>query len=446
MIALDKNRAKTERYVADYEKIEGEIAAHEPIWLHQIRKEAISRFQELGFPTIKEEEWRHTNVTPIVKREFTLAGAAAIDSLPDTIHHVTFPDSDFTQLVFVNGFFSPRLSHLNSLQDGIRVESLAQAIACDANALEPYLSRLGSYEEHPFAALNTALFRDGAYVHIKKGVVARTPIHLLFISTSPKQAVVSYPRTLVVAGAESQATIIESYAGVEGEVYFTNAVTEIAVGENAVIEHYKLQRESAQAFHIANMLFYLDRSSNFASHSISLGGSLVRNNVNAALNDEGIECTLNGLVMAAGKQHIDNHTYIDHARPHCASHELYKNIVDDHATGVFKGKILVRRDSQKTDAKQTNMTLLLSDEASIDSMPQLEIYADDVKCTHGATTGRLDENALFYLRTRGIGKPAAKNLLTYAFANEIINRIRIDAVREQLEQILRERLPFEQND
>jgi Fe-S cluster assembly protein SufD len=262
------------------------------------------------------------------------------------------------------------------------------------------------------------------------------PIQLVFLTTPSAEPAVAHPRTLILAGINSQAAIIETFAALEDGVYFTNGVTEIVLGEGAVLDHTKVQRESKNAFHIATQQVHQARASNITSHSIALGGGLVRNDVNVVLDAEGCECTLNGLYLANGRQHIDNHTRIDHARPHCASHELYKGILDGKAHGVFNGKIYVHQDAQKTDAKQTNKTLLLSEDAVINSKPQLEIYADDVKCTHGATIGQLDEEAVFYLRSRGVGQEEARSLLTYAFANDIISRIKVEPIRAGLEQAL----------
>jgi len=298
------------------------------------------------------------------------------------------------------------------------------------------LGRHAQFTTQAFVALNTAALEDGAFVHIKRGTVVDEPIHLLFVSTPSAGPTVSHPRTLIIAEENCQATIVESYSGTPDRVYFTNAVTEVAVAENAVLDHYKVQRESLKAYHVATMQLQLARSANFSSHSIALGGSLVRNDANAYLGGEGIECTLNGVYLGNDRQVIDNHTAIDHAMPHCNSHEVYKGILDGHSRGVFNGKIFVRQDAQKTDAKQTNQTLLLSPTAQIDTKPQLEIFADDVKCTHGATIGQLSDEALFYLRARGIPKDQARALLTYAFAGDIVSRIKVDAIRAQLDQVL----------
>jgi Fe-S cluster assembly protein SufD len=273
-------------------------------------------------------------------------------------------------------------------------------------------------------------------LHIPKGQVIERPIHVAFLTTGSGEPVVSHPRVVVVAGENSQATIVESYVGIEEGVYFTNAVTEIVAGESSVIDHYKLQRESREAFHVATVQIHQARSSNFSSHYFGFGGALVRHEARVRLDAEGCECTLNGLYLAGGSQHLDNHTVIDHVKPHCTSHELYKGILDGKAHGVFNGKIYVHEDAQKTDAKQTNQTLLLSQDAVINTKPQLEIFADDVKCTHGATVGQLDAEGIFYLRSRGIGLQEARSLLTYAFANDIIRQVKIEPLRAQLEELL----------
>jgi len=344
------------------------------------------------------------------------------------------------QLVFVNGRYSPALSSLRSLPEGVKAGSLAMALSGDPAAVEPHLARHASYQGHPFVALNTAFLQDGAFVSIPKGKVVETPIYMLFVSTPRGKAIVSHPRNLILAGDDSQTMIVESYIGLNNALYFTNVVTEIVAGENAVVAHYKLQRESEEAFHISTVQASLNHSSNFSSHSIDLGGALVRNDVNAVLDGQGIECVLDGLYMVAGRQHVDNHTRIDHVKPHCSSRELYKGVLGGRSKGVFNGKIYVHKDAQKTDAKQTNKNLLLSEDAVINTKPQLEIYADDVKCTHGTTIGQLDQEAIFYLRSRGIDLEAARGLLTYAFASEMIGRIKVEPVRAQLEHLLLARL------
>ncbi|PYU93499.1 MAG: Fe-S cluster assembly protein SufD [Acidobacteria bacterium] len=355
---------------------------------------------------------------------------------PSRLADVTLGEVACTQLVFLNGHFSQELSSPGKLPEGVKAGSLASALDSDGGLLEEHLARYASYRRNAFTALNTAFVEDGAFVYLPKDAVVKEPIHLLFLSTASKDPAVCHPRNLIVAGSSAQATVIESYAGLEGGVYFTNAVTEIVTGEQSRIDHTRLQRESERAFHVATMEVSQHRDSAFASRSISIGGKLVRNDLNVLLNGEGCDCTLDGLYFAGGEQHVDNHTTIDHAKPHCSSRELYKGILDGKSTGVFNGKIIVRKDAQKTDARQTNNNLLLSEESLINTKPQLEILADDVKCTHGATIGQLDVEALFYLRTRGIGDAAARSLLTYAFASEIIGRIRIQPIQCRLDLLL----------
>jgi Fe-S cluster assembly protein SufD len=324
--------------------------------------------------------------------------------------------------------------------------SLAEALREHPGQVEPHLARHARYQDQPFIALNTGFVWDGAFVAVGRGVALDRPVHLVFASTASAEPTMSYPRALVVAETSSRLTLVESYVGLEEDAYLTDAVTEVVLGENAKIDHYKLVREGGSAFHVGALQVHMARSSTFRSHFVTLAGGWVRNEARAVLDGEGCECTLNGLYLAAGRQHVDNHTVIDHARPHCASHELYKGILDGHAHGVFNGKIFVRQDAQKTDAKQTNQTLLLSDDATIDTKPQLEIFADDVKCTHGATVGQLDADSIFYLQSRGIGREAARALLTYAFANDIVRRIDVEPVRARLEESLlaRQNLPLDE--
>jgi Fe-S cluster assembly protein SufD len=436
----------TDIYVADFARFEKALGQRARSKLHQTRKAAVARFAELGFPGPDHEEWRFTSLAPLTKVPFQLAGpepAARKDIHEMGVLAATAPGA--LRLRFVNGRFVRNLSSVADAPTGVVVGSLAQALAEHPEQVEPYLARYAKYQEHAFVALNTAFIDDGAFVLIPRNVILEKPIHIVYTSTVHGDPSISHPRTLIVAGENSRATVIECYVGFEDEVYFTNAVTEVVLGENAVIDHYKVQEESREAFHVATMQVRQDRFSNFTSHSIALGGSLVRNEVNAVLDAEGCECTLNGLYQATDGQLIDNHTRIDHAKPHCASHELYKGILDGKGKGVFNGKIYVHPDAQKTDAKQTNQTLLLSDEATINTKPQLEIFADDVKCTHGATIGQLDEESIFYLRSRGIDKEAARSLLTYAFANDIIGRIKVEPIRAQLEAVLlaKQHLPLD---
>lgn len=428
---------ETDTYLANFELLERKLAGNRPPWIRRIQKAAISRFNERGFPTTRDEEWKFTSVAPLLRIPFRPVSGYEVDGPTSSqLKRFTFGELDCIRLVFVNGRFSDELSSVRPMPSGMVVGSIAAAWDSHREWIEPHLASNSGCRDHPFVALNTAFLEDGAFVYLPAGKVVEQPIHLLFVSTSLEEATASHPRNLIVVGDNSQVAIVESYVGLDEGVYFTNAVTQIVAGRNAVIDHYKLQQESREAFHIATLAVHQDRSSNFTSHSISLGGALVRNDVNARLDAEGAECTLNGLYVAAGQQLIDNHTRIDHAKPHCASREFYKGILDGNARGVFNGKIYVHPDAQKTDAKQTNKTLLLSPAATINTKPQLEIFADDVKCTHGATVGQLDEDAIFYLRSRGIGQKDARGLLTYAFANDIVSRIEIPPIRAYVEEAL----------
>ncbi len=429
-----------ETFVADYERFEKEALGGRGAWILPLRKAAIARFAELGFPTTRWEEWRFTNVAPLVKTEFELDGGAGATVSPDDIKPYVFAEAGCPTIVFVDGRFSAELSALSGLPDGVRVQNLAEAMDSETALLEPHLGRWAAFDREPFTALNTAFFEDGALIHISRGAVAKEPLHVLFVWSSGDRARVRHPRCLIVGEIESQATIVETHAGLGEGVYWTNAVTEIVARENAFIDYYKVERESESAFHTSDLHIHQGRSSGVRTHTISLGGSLVRSNFHAVLDGEGGECTLNGLSMIGGTQHVDNHLRVEHASPHCRSWEYFKNVLDDKSRAVFTGRIYVHPDAQKTDAMQTNMNLLLSDQAIADSKPQLEIFADDVKCSHGATIGQMDKDALFYLRSRGIGEEAARSLLVYAFASESIQEVRIEPLREQLESLVFTRL------
>ena len=408
-----------------------------PAWLEALRTRGIERFNLVGFPNRQQEEWRHTDVSPIARTEFHLATAGASPNAIDLARKFSFGRDCACELVFVNGVFSRELSRLAALGSGIRVDSFADALADERSPrVEQHLGHLANIEANPFVALNTGFIQDGARVWIPRGVVLPAPIHLLFLSVPQERPTVSHPRLLIVAEPGAQCTVVESYAGDSPGVYFTNAVTEISAAPDAVIDHCKLQQEGPAALHVATMQVNLGRGARFISHSASIGGRLTRNDLNVSMLGEGAEATLNGLALINGVQHVDNHTLLDHAFPNCPSHELYKHVLDGRSTGVFKGKILVRQPAQKTDSKQTSKTLLLSDEAVMDSMPALEIYADDVKCTHGSSTGPVDEEQVFYLRQRGVSLEAARHLMTYAFAADITRRIRVEPVRRRLEEYM----------
>jgi Fe-S cluster assembly protein SufD len=359
-----------------------------------LRDAAFERFSALGFPTTHDEDWRFTNVAPIARTSFRVGS-------PDILLRFADP-----------------------------VEELA------ADEARDHLGRYAAFDNHAFVALNTAFLGHVTVLRVPRGAVIETPIEITYdVPGRPLPAAV-HPRTLILVGAQAQCTIVERYTGSGG--YFTNAVTEIVAAESSVVDHYKVTMESPEAFHIATLQAQLGRSANFSSHSISLGGALVRNDAGVVLA-EGTEATLNGLYIVNGTQHIDNHTVIDHAKPHGTSHELYKGILDGKSGAVFNGRIMVRKDAQKTDSKQTNKNLVLSDEAVIDTKPELQIFADDVRCTHGATIGQIDAESMFYLRSRGIGKDDARSLLIYAFAQDIVDRIKVPALRETLERSLFEK-------
>jgi Fe-S cluster assembly protein SufD len=435
-IGAEAIKENQEPYFASFSQLDKRLGADSPSWIHQIRRQAIERFGELGFPTTHQEEWKYTNVAPLVRIPFQPAGEQGNGLSAEELARSPLAGLTSNRLVFVNGVYSHELSSTAGLPEGVQLASLAEALAGEASRsgeLEQHLARYAAYDRQPFVALNTAFLEQGAFLRIPPGLVLEEPIHLLFVSTGNAVSRVSHPRNLIVLDRESQAVVIESYVGLGEAAYFTNAVTEIAVGESAVVEHYKLQKESLQAFHMATVQVHLGRSSVFTNQNISLGGALVRNDLTAVLDGEGAECTLNGLCLGTGRQHVDNHTTLDHARPHCSSHEIYKGILDGRATGVFNGGIIVRQDAQKTNAKQSNRNLLLSQDAVIYTKPQLEIWADDVRCTHGATIGQIDQDALFYLRTRGMDLQAARDLLTYAFASEPLGQMKVEAVRSWVE-------------
>lgn len=424
------NFKETESYVADFESFALKSAKDDGLAL--LRAGAIERFSKLGFPTTRDEEWRFTNVAPIAKASFA---RAQVNGTNDEAAGHFLLGLTSNKLVFINGHYVDSLSSVNRLPKGAVAGSLATALASKNEIATKHLGKYASFENHAFAALNTAFIEDGAFVYVPNGTIIEEPLHLVFFSTG---AGVSYPRNLFVAGENSQCTIIETYSGIDGGAYFTNAVTEVFTGQNANVDHYKLQQESLDAFHVASLQIHQERTSNFSSHSFGFGGALVRNDIGTVLAGEGCNCILNGLYMTAGHQVADNHTRIDHAMPHCETHELYKGIMDDHSRAVFNGRIMVRQDAQKTNSKQTNKNLLLSNTALVNTNPQLEIFADDVKCTHGATIGQLDEDSIFYLRSRGISLADSRRLLTYAFANDVIERVKVEPLRAELERILME--------
>jgi Fe-S cluster assembly protein SufD len=412
-----------------------------PQWLSAVRERALANFQSSGFPTMRNEDWHFTNPAPIAESTFQPMSAPAKVPSVREIEPWLFGEVAWPRLVFVNGRFQPALSRMDGL-DGIKVMSLAVAYREEPSLLEQHLTRYADIEDpsQVFSAINTALMQDGAVVHIAKDVAATAPIQLLFLSDQEAAAGATHPRVLLIAEPNAQATIIEQHGALAGASrYFTNAVTEAWVGQGATLHHFRLQQEARDAFHVGTTVAHQERDSHFMSFSFATGADLSRINVYSGLHGQGCGATLNGLYMLDGNQHCDHQTRIEHAQPDCYSRELYKGVLDGASHGVFNGKVYVHPIAQKTDGKQTNNTLLLSEKARIDTKPQLEIFADDVKCTHGATVGRIDETALFYMKSRGIPNSAARQLLTYAFCAEVLETIPVDALRDGLERLTLER-------
>jgi Fe-S cluster assembly protein SufD len=400
-----------------------------------LREEALRRFCEMGFPTHKHEEWKYTPLRALTRAFYEPAQEPPV---PDLQLPAVF---EGPQIVFLNGFFQPHLSTPLD-QEGVFFGTLSQFAEKTLSEGRDLLGSCAPADWQFFVALNTAFFSDGAFLHVPKNTVAESPLIIRYLSTASSPTLIC-PRNLILVEENSQAIIIEEYETVGEGAVWTNAVTEFLLGDGAVAHHVKIQRESTETHHLSFLATRQGRSSSLTSHVIGLGGALTRNEILAVLDGEGGECFLNGLYLLKGHQHYDTRTVLDHAQPFCSSREFYKGILDDESHGVFSGKIVVRPGAQKTDAKQSNMNLLLARGATINSKPQLEIFADDVKCTHGATIGRIDEEALFYLRSRGMDEASARSLLIYAFASEILLRLPLPWLRHKLEMALFERLPGE---
>jgi Fe-S cluster assembly protein SufD len=426
-----------EKYLETFEQAKGRMAA-QPRWLQSLRQEAFARFSEVGFPTTHDEDWRFTSVSAVSGTPFELAEPARIAKQ----ELEPFGMAEFAcRMVFLNGLFSKELSTIPSAIEGVKIGSLAAQLAQDSAATQEHLGRYLNVERDAFAALNSAFIEDGIYVEVPAGVVVEAPIYALFITVPGATPTMNHPRNLIVAGESSQLTIVEDYVSLGEGTSFSNTATELVAGDNANVSHYMIVREGDAAYNFSTLRIQQGRSANVATHSLLLGGALIRNNVHPVLAGEGSECLINGLFMANGRQHMDNYMLVEHASPHCDSRQFYNGILNGQSRGVFHGRIIVHKDAQKTDAKQTNRNLLLSDDAQIDTKPQLEIYADDVKCTHGATIGQVDENALFYLRSRGLDEVSARHVLLLAFANECLDRMSSQQVRDHLERLVVQGLP-----
>jgi Fe-S cluster assembly protein SufD len=424
-----------ESYLESFIEFEKLAAGRELPWLRKLRRDAFARFCEVGFPTTHDEDWRFTNVSAIAQTPFLLARDGRFRLSQKELEPYRIAGVA-CQLVFMNGRFARELSLLDKAPDGVKVSSLAAEISSNPGAIEPHLGRYLDSRRDAFCALNTAFVEDGAYVHIRRGTLVEEPIYLLFVSTGDDAPSMSHPRNLIVAEEDSQATFVENYVSLDGGAVLCNTVTELVAGDHAVLSHYMIECEHKQAFNISTLRIQQGRSANVVSHSVLLGGALVRNNVHPVLAGEGGECVINGLFIGNGCQHLDNYMLVEHASPRCGSRQFYNGILDEHAHGVFHGRIIVHKDAQKTDAKQTNRNLLLSDDAQIDTKPQLEIYADDVRCTHGATIGQIEGDALFYLRSRGIDEVSARKLLLFAFASECLDRMKTGPVRSYVEGLI----------
>lgn len=427
-----------------------------PDWLAELRQRGMDAFTRLGIPSKRLEDWRFTNVSPLAERPYELASLAArrggvLDRDVEPIVSRVLLDGNYHRLVFVNGVFSAQQSFVHSLSGGVVIDSLRRVIREYPERVQDELNGGLDFEESAFAALNTGFLEDGAFIEIPDETILDRPVHLIFIVTGEGQFQ-THPRNVIRLGVGSGASVVETYIG-DGDAYFTNAITQVTLEENAELDSYKLQHEQLGSLHIAQTKVVQRASSRYCSHYFSFGASLARNELDCELDGEHTETTLNGLYMPTGNQLADCRTRIDHAKPNCNSHELYKGILQDRARGVFNGKIFVRKDAQKTDAKQSNQAMLLSDDAVIDTKPQLEIYADDVRCTHGATIGELDEQAFRYLRSRGIESDLARKILVFAFANEVVHGVELSAVRRRLESVLLSghdvpddiTIPFEEN-
>ena len=418
-----------------------ERAAQQPAWLSAVRRAGLARFTELGFPTLQHEDWRFTNVAPIAKLPFKPVLASAPETTAaGALKNFPFARLPGSRLVFVNGHYAASLSHIANLPAGVKVSNVAAVLAAEPALLEEHFAQSAPTGDNAFTALNQAFFLDGGFIHVPAGVAVADPLQLIYVATAGQSGATIQSRNVIVAEANSQLTVIESYVAAGGAGYFTNTVTELVAGDHSVVELLKFQDEAPSAFHLAALHGEFGRASNVRVHSFALGAKLSRNSIRTNLAGEGLECILNGLYLTRGEQLADHHMVVEHAQPHCASHEYFNGILDDKSKGVFHGRILVQPIAQKTDAKQTNKNLLLTDDATANTKPQLEIYADDVKCTHGATIGQLNEESIFYLRSRGIGPETARRMLIHAFAGEIIERIQHEAAREELDKLVWDRL------
>lgn len=423
-----------EGYVTAHARLAEDFPGQSVDWVRQFRESSLRHLQAVGFPVTREEAWKYTDVRPILKHAFSPAATGDNGLSAEDIADLKVPRHGSHRLVFVNGHFSSQLSDVGSLPPGAWVGNLSSALEHDADVLESHLGRYVPKDLHGFAALNSAFLTDGAYISLGVGCALDRPIELVYVVSPDGESQVNMPRNLIIADGGSRCHIIERYLTLGARRYLTSSITELHCGSGCVIEHYKLQQEDIGAYHVGGLYVQQQRNSQFTAHNIALGGSIVRNDLHTLLVEQGAVCQLNGLYVCKGRQHMDNYTQIDHAKPDCTSREMYKGILDGRARAVFRGGIVVHTDAQHTDARQENRNLLLSHGAEVDTKPQLEIYADDVKCAHGATVGQLDPDQVFYLRTRGVDDKTARRFLTFAFANDILQRVRLTSVRSEIEE------------
>ncbi|HSR49243.1 MAG TPA: Fe-S cluster assembly protein SufD [Acidobacteriota bacterium] len=436
---LEAVKKEIDSYREQFAAFEREAGDRGPIGVRSLRKEAFHHFAEQGFPTTRDEDWKYTNLSPLTRLELGTQGEDHLQA--SDLERLRFGDLGCPRLTFVNGRFSEALSTLDQMPEGVEVKRLSQALENEPEVVEEHVGRHAEYEGKPFTALNLAFLHEGAFLRVAPNTVVEKPVQILYLSTEKAQDGVSHPHNLVLVGENSQFKFVENYSCLGQARYFNNVVSEVVVGDNAVVDHFKIEMESLQAFHVNRTAVYQGRTSNYRNFFVAFGGSIVRNDMNTVLDGEGSHCGLDGLFVTREKQLVDSFTVMDHAQPNCDSREVYKGILDDHSRGVFHGRIIVRQKAQKTDSKQSSDNLLLSDNALVNTKPQLEIYADDVKCTHGATIGQLDEEGLFYLRSRGIPEDAARGLMIYAFASEVLSRVSYKPLRERLLDYMAEWLP-----
>ncbi|HSR69099.1 MAG TPA: Fe-S cluster assembly protein SufD [Acidobacteriota bacterium] len=436
---LEAVKREIDSYREQFAALERESGDAGPIQLRSLRKEAFNYFCDKGFPTTRDEDWKYTNLNPLTRTEFGLQQADPLQA--SELSRIPFGDLQCPRLTFVNGHFSQDLSTLDQMPQGVTVKTLSRALEEDADWLEEHLGRHAQYQDKPFTALNLAFLRQGAFIKVAPNTVVEKPVQVLYVTTGKAQDGACHPHNLVLVGENSQFKLVENYSALGQVRYFNNVVSEVVVGDNSVVDHFKIDLESLQAFHVNRTAVYQGRSSNYRNFFVAFGGAIVRNDINTVLDGEGSHCGLDGLFVTRERQLVDSFTVMEHAQPNCDSREVYKGILDDSSRGVFHGRIIVRQKAQKTDSKQSSDNLLISDNALVNTKPQLEIYADDVKCTHGATIGQLDDEGLFYLRSRGIPEEAARGLMIYAFASEVISRVTYKPLRERLHDYMADWLP-----